>query len=73
MKELKPKVQKVIDDWYKNIEHDIIQVWEQDDTWFIVIRQVTITKVNKLDFVRLFPSYRFKDEYHISVDNTVSV
>lgn len=73
MKGIKSKVQKVIDDWYKNIEYDVIQVWEQNDTWFIVIRQYTLTKVNKLEFIRLFPSYRFKDEYHLSVDNAVNI
>ncbi len=80
MKEIKPEVQSVIENWYKNVEYDVIQVWEQDDTWFLAIRHYTkgIRKSHEiywpeLDFVRIFPSYRIKGDYHLSVDNTVSV
>lgn len=78
MKEIKPEVQVVIDNWYKNTEHDIIQVWEQDDTWFVVIRVIHnepeyLGVSDELNFCRLFPSYRIEGEYHISVDNTVNV
>jgi len=81
-------VQRAIDSWYGNFEHDIIHYWEQDDTWFVVIRYYqkeenktyiddsvinNVEQKIKLDFVRLFPSYRIKGEYHLSVDKTVNV
>lgn len=73
MKEIKPKVQTLIDNWYHDVEFDVIQVWEQDDTWFVVIKYWTHEEAKLIDFVHIFPSYRIKGEYHISVDNTVSV
>ena len=78
--EVKPKVQEVIDNWYRNSEHDVIQAWEQDDTWFLAIRHYENQMIHpdrpasiKMDFVRIFPSYRVTGEYHISVDKTVSI
>lgn len=81
MKELRPEVQDVISNWYKNTNYDVIQTWEQDDTWFLVIRHYPNEDAFmpgrpsklKLDFVRIFPSYRIKDGYHLSIDNTVVV
>ena len=80
MKEIKPEVQSVIDNWYKNTKHDNIQVWEQDDTWFVAVRHYDDNQIHpdrpvqiKLDFVRLFPSYRVAGEYHISVDKSVNI
>ena len=75
MKEIKLEIQTLIDNWYKNVEHDVIQVWEQNDTWFLAIRShyTKGTRRNVLDFVRIFPSYRMKGEYHIPIDNTVDV
>ena len=79
MQEIKSEVQEVIDNWYKNTQHDVIHYWEQDDTWFVVIRYLDKQNVHpdkvwiKLDFVRLFPSFRIQGEYHISVDKTVTV
>ena len=74
MKELTPGVQSIIDRWYNNVQHDIVHYWEQDDTWFVVIRHYSSTEdVVKLDFVRIFPSFRMEGEYHISIDKTVNV
>ena len=78
MKEIKPKIQKVIKNWYKNCEYEIIQVWEQEDTWFIVVKLCHndpeyLGLPDELQFIRIFPSYRIKGEYHLSVDNTVDV
>ena len=73
MKEIKPGVQNIIDDWYKNTQFDIIHFWDQDDTWFVTIRHYSPAEDKiKLDFVRIFPSYRLPGEYHISVDKTVN-
>ena len=80
MKEIKLEVQTLIDNWYHGVEFNVIQVWEQDDTWFLAIQHYQhYTKGKrkpenvKLDFVRIFPSYRLKGEYHLSVDNTINI
>ena len=72
--ELKPEVEKLIENWYKNCQHDIVHFWEQDDTWFVVIRHYSSVEDKiKLDFARIFGSYMMQGEYHISVDKTVDV
>ena len=88
MQEIKPKVKKVIDNWYNNTEYDIVHFWEQDDTWFVVIKltkndEMTtyiddsvkneVIKSIQFDFVRIFHSYRIKGEYHLSVDKKVDI
>ena len=79
MREIKEGVQAVINNWYNNIEADIIHYWEQDDTWFVIIRYQPSTVIHsdrveiKMDFARIFPSYRIEGEYHISIDKTVNV
>lgn len=79
-KELKPEVNKIIENWYKDKKYKIIHHWEQDDTWFIVVSYTTgesgfgaieFPPVDKLDFVRIFGSYVLGGEYNISVDRTV--
>jgi len=67
-------VQRAIESWYDNIQYDVIHYWEQDKTWFVIVRHYSSAQDQiKLDFVRIFPSYRIAGEYHISVDKTVNV
>jgi len=84
MEKIKLEVQKVIDTWYKNVKLEIIHFWEQDDTWFLAIKHwkqlepcnTLFPAMNvevKIDFVRLFPSYRIPGEYHISIDKTIQL
>lgn len=82
--ELKPEVKKILDNWYKNTEIKIIHYWEQDDTWFIIVRCLhkypsdLLSRTNRvskynLDFVRIFGSCVLSGEYNISVDRTVGI
>jgi hypothetical protein len=67
-------VQKRIDSWYNNIQFEVIHYWDQDETWFVIIHHYSPSEdETKLDFVRIFPSYRIEGEYHLSVDKTVNV
>lgn len=80
MDKIKDGVRETIDHWYKDTPHDVIHFWEQDDTWFVIIRYQPLRsrlypdRVQiKLDFARIFPSFRMEGTYHISIDKTVNV
>jgi hypothetical protein len=74
MKEMKPEVREKIENWYKNVQYGLVHFWEQDDTWFVIVKHSDSNlKINYLDFARIFPSYRIKGEYHISVDKTITI
>jgi hypothetical protein len=71
-------VQRAIDSWYANTTYDIIHHWDQDNTWFVVIKHYSNNifpnePTAYLDFVRLFPSHMMSFEYHLSLDKTVDV
>ena len=79
MKVHNPDVQKAIESWYNNMDFDVIYYWSQDDTWFIVTKYKPSRLIHpdrievKMDFVRVFPSFRMPGEYHLSVDKTIEV
>ena len=75
---MKPEVEKIIESWYNNVNYEIIHFWEQDDTWFVIIKYSPggihpELNYTKFDFARIFGSYMIQGEYHISVDKTVNV
>ena len=66
MREVKlcTEAQKVLDKWTGGIQDEKVHIWEQDETYFVVLRQ-THSDEDAMYFLRIFP---MSDAWVLSCD-----